>query len=140
MNFAPETHSFLRSHRISVLTVLMDDGAPHSASLHYAWDEKTGKFIFFTRSRTVKFQALKSGAKKASMVIGFSDEEFCTVQMRGEARACDATEAKQVYCEKFRHILEFLRDADAAFLEFVPDWYRYTDIKQHPAIKYSSED
>ncbi len=140
MKFADSIKPFLHKHRIAVLSVLLDSGELHGAALHYAWDEMNGVFVFFTRTGTVKFQALEKGPKQASLVIGFSDEEFCTIQMRGEARICTNDAAKQAYCEKYRHILEFLRDSNAAFIEFQPTWYRYSDLRQNPAAKISSED
>lgn len=139
MNFHESTKPFLQKHKISVLTVLTDQNEPHGAVLHYAWDKNTGNFIFFTRSSTVKYKALTSGEKKASLVIGFSDEEFCTLQMRGVARICENDSLKQAYCEKYRHIIDFLRDGDAAFIAFTPNWYRYSDMRTKPPVTYSSE-
>jgi uncharacterized protein YhbP (UPF0306 family) len=131
---------FLKKHRISVLTVLLESGEPHSASLHYAWEEKTEVFVFFTRTSTVKFKAIEKGPSRGSLVVGFSDEEFCTLQMRGEVRICNSDLAKQVYCEKYRHILEFLRDSNAVFIEFEPNWFRYSDLKPSKPIIISSHE
>lgn len=140
MKFPDSIKPFIKKHRISVLSVMLESGEPHGASLHYAWDEVNGVFVFFTRTSTVKFQSLEKGPSKASLVIGFSDEEFSTLQMRGEARVCNNDAAKQAYCQKYRHILEFLRDSSAVFIEFKPNWYRYSDLKPEEAIVISSED
>lgn len=140
MKFPESIHPFLRRHRIGVLTVLNEAGEPHSASLHYSWNEKSGNFLFFTRKGTLKYKAVASGSKKASMVIGFSEEEFCTLQMHGEAKVLEDAAAREIHFEKYHYLRKKADDDDAVFLEFIPNWYRYSDLKASEPLIASSED
>ena len=140
MNFNDTVKEFLHRHRISVLTVLTPEGAPHSATVHFAWDEARNVFVFFTHVDTLKYQFVKDGATKASLVIGFDEKEFTTVQMRGTAKVLEEASSREVYLEKFSHLREGANDETVVFLEFDPQWYRYTDMKEKPPVLFSSEE
>ena len=73
---------FLKTERISVLTVLQPDGTPHSATVHFSFDEENSKFFFQTNNITVKAQSLINNPNgPSSLVIGFSEDAWKTLQI-----------------------------------------------------------
>ncbi len=138
MTYPDLVSNFLQKHRISVLSLVDAENAPHSSALHYAWDESRNLFLFFTRTKTKKYELLSSGIARASLVIGFSEEEFITVQLQGNAAMLHDEEAKAAYLQKFPHIRQRVHDADAIFLCFEPTWFRYTDYKPTEPIIFTS--
>jgi len=68
-------------------------------------------------------------------VIGFSKEEFVTLQFHGEAKLIkDEGNLKEVYFAKYPNVREYEKDDDAVFLKFSPNWFRYTDYKTDDLI------
>lgn len=77
---------FAYKHRICVLTTVLPDGTPHSATLHYATTKEPLTFILFTDRDSRKCSHFENGKKyPASLVVGFSEEEFTELQTEGEA-------------------------------------------------------
>ncbi|HSW89729.1 MAG TPA: pyridoxamine 5'-phosphate oxidase family protein [Patescibacteria group bacterium] len=135
---------FVTKHRISVLTTMLLDGTPHSSTLHYSASFSSFYFIFMTDKESRKNQKLiNSGSTPASLVIGFSEEEWVTLQMEGEVRILtkedQLDEAWRVYSEKFKGSEKYKDLADSVLLKFVPKWWRYTELKPAPAKVISSE-
>lgn len=125
---------FALKHRIAVLTTLIDDGVPHSASMHYAFSEKYGSFIFATEIKSTKCKNLLGGnTQPSSLVVGFSEEEFVELQMRGEVSIIkdlkELDEAWGVYDKKFAGAKKWRDDKDGVLLKFVPGWWRYSEFK-----------
>lgn len=64
--------------------------------MHYATDAKASNFIFFTKDKSRKCANLGVGEKaKASLVIGFSEEEWIEFQAEGEIEKIDKTNSKK---------------------------------------------
>lgn len=125
---------FASKHRIAVLTTLIDQDTPHSASMHYAFSTDEGSFMFFTEQKSTKCKGLNDSLKHpASMVIGFSEEEFIELQMRGEISIVkdskDLESAWKVYGDKFPNMLKWKDSKDDVLLKFVPLWWRYSEFK-----------
>lgn len=78
---------FLTKNRVSSLTTLLKDSSPHASVLHYSHQEDPFEIFFSCDSTSLKCEALL-GRKttKASVVIGFSEEEWVTLQMDGEVQ------------------------------------------------------
>lgn len=131
---------FLENHRITVLGVSQTDGTVHSATLHYSYSKIPFAFYFLTTKKSRKSQSLLNGKESnASLVIGFSEEEFVTFQAKGEAKIVDTDYAWNTYSKKYIG-KEKQRGKDTlALIEFVPTWWRYTDLKTTPWLKFSSE-
>lgn len=140
MTYNNTVKPFLRKHRISVLSIANSSNAPLAATLHYAWDEESNTFFFFTRTGTDKYQILRQGDAAGALVIGFSEEEFVTVQMRGEAGIHVDDSGKEVYFQKYPNIRDYAQDPNAAFIVFRPTWYRYSDFKVEPVAILTSTD
>src|SRR5260221_8888214 len=90
---------FLKSHRVSVLTTLLKDGSPHGATLHYSHRDEPLELYFSTENTGRKSEGLLNGEiGKASLVVGFSEEEWITLQMEGEVRIIlDKNELEEIY-------------------------------------------
>jgi len=136
---------FLQRHRICVLTTLLKNGQPYSASLHYAFNEKPLYFVVWTGEKTRKLGGLKKGeASKASMVIGFSEEEWLTMQMEGEVKwVSNKEELREIwkcYSQKFAEPETYEDSEGSALLKFTPKWWKYTEVKPEPKVVISSED
>lgn len=128
---------FLSLHRVSSLSVMLPSGYPHAAALHYSHSESPLKLFFSTENTSYKCQGLLDGEKvKASVVIGFSEEEWKTIQMDGEVRIIsDKSELASVqerHYAKHPNSAKFKDDPATVFLEFVPSWTRYTDYNTDP--------
>ncbi len=127
-------NTFIKGNRISVLTTLLKDGSPHSATLHYSHQDKPLRFFVSTENTSRKCQGLLDGKEiKGSMVIGFSEEEFITFQMEGTVRA--VTDKKElagvhkIHYAKYPDGKKWKDDPATIFLVFKPNWWRYTEYK-----------
>lgn len=128
---------FLNNHRVCSLTTLLKDGSPHAAALHYSHKVNPLEFYFSTENTSIKCQALLNVSfKKASVVIGFSEEEWITLQMDGVVKAIlDKEELKvvqEIHYKKHPDSAQY-KDAPATiFLKFTSNWWRYTDYNSDP--------
>lgn len=135
---------FLAKNRVSVLTTLLLDGSPHSATLHYSHIDEPLKFFFSTEKTSRKCKGLLDGKKvKASMVVGFSEEEWITLQMDGVVKAIiDLNELRKIHkihYAKHPNSEKYKDDSATIFLKFAPKWWRYTDYNTNPITIISSE-
>lgn len=136
---------FAEKHRIAVISTLVADGAPHSATIHYA-STRPLEFFFVTERTTRKLSAIiKSPAQSgpASVVIGFSEEEWVELQMEGTIRIITKKEEQEhawnIFLEKFPQSAKRKPDPKYALLSFVPSWWRYTEFRPKPPQIISSE-
>ena len=125
---------FLAKNRISVLTTLLPDGSPHSASLHFSNNNNPFEFYFSTERSSRKCQSLLNGKPgKSSLVVGFSEEDFITLQMEGEVKAIlnkeDLEKIHKVHYAKYPDSEKWKNDPGSVFLVFTPKWWRYTEFK-----------
>lgn len=135
---------FLTKHRVCSLTTLFNDGSPHAAALHYSYKKDRLELYFSTENTSLKTQALLEGkSTKASVVIGFSDEEWITLQMDGEIKAIfDKDELSSVHAIHYAKVPDaeqYKDDPATIFLKFVPKWWRYTDYNADPPLIKKSE-
>lgn len=121
---------FVAKHRISVLTTLLPDGKPHSASMHYATKSGSLNFVFFTKEKSRKCEHFVEGKKyPASLVIGFSEEEWVELQTEGFIEKVKRSKSKpgeKVFATKFDGAI---LDSEHVVLEYRPTWWRYTEFK-----------
>jgi general stress protein 26 len=134
----PIALKLLEKERICVLSVVLADGSPHGAVVHYSQQTEIEPVkIFIQTSPTVKTEAIKNagGAAKASVVIGLNEADFVTLQMRGNVRiVSDTAELENIYKTHYaKHPeAEQYKSPKTIFLEFVPTWWRYTDFNTDP--------
>lgn len=90
---------FLTKHRVCSLTTLLPDGSPHAAALHFSHKENPLTLYFSTENTSRKTTGLLKGeVVKGSVVVGFSEEEWITLQMDGEVKAIlDKAELAEVH-------------------------------------------
>ena len=136
---------FLARHRVSSLTTMLPDGTPHAAALHYSHQDAPLELYFSTENTSRKCKGLLKGENvKGSLVIGFSEEEWITLQMDGDVAAItDKDELERVYKVHYAehpNSEKYKDDPATIFLKFVPTWWRYTDYNTDPLTIISSED
>lgn len=134
-----EVIDFINSQFLSVLAVEMMDGSPHGATVHFAFSESPLMFLFETHRPYRKCEALFGRpASRASLVIGFDEDNRKTLQMDGEVRLIDTDSERilfnKIYFKKFPKKKEKSNDPNFVFFSFVPSWWRYTDW-DHPSGK-----
>ena len=130
---------YLRTQRVGVLAVEMQDGSPHGAVVHFAHCEGPFIFYFETNRKYRKAEALLGGIKsRASFVLGADESAMKTFQVDGTIELVSAEEKENfdtVYFAKFPEKTEKAKkNPDAIFFKFVPTWWRFTDFK-HPGGK-----
>lgn len=131
---------FLKKEHVSVLTTLLPDGSPHSASMHFAMQDDGNHFVFFTKNVSRKCGHFETGIEyPASLVVGFDERQMIEFQSEGIVQK--VSEAESELCEKvFASKFEGAKlDDEHIVLKFTPKWWRYTEFK--PEFKaISSED
>ncbi len=140
----PKILNFLQKHNICSLTTLLLDGSPHAAALHYSHQEDPLTLFFSTENSSKKCQALLEGnIGKASVAIGFSEEEWITLQMDGEIKIIAdkgiLEKIYQIHYSKHPNSRKYKDDPNTIFLAFTPTWTRYTDFNTHPPTIISSQ-
>jgi len=127
-----EIIDFIQSQFISVLSIEMMDGSPHGATIHFAYDQESGMFLFETYRSYRKCEALFGREKsRASLVIGFNEDDRKTLQMDGEVKLFSTDTERiffnKIYFKKFPNKKVKADDPNFVFFYFSPLWWRYTD-------------
>ncbi len=132
----PEVLGFLSHHKICSLTTLLLDGSPHAAVLHYSHTTNPLTIYVGTENTSRKMEALvKNKSGKASLVIGFSDEEWKTLQMDGDVHVISPEEAEKIqaiHYKKHPGAEKFKNNPETIFIKFTPSWWRYSDYTTNP--------
>jgi uncharacterized protein YhbP (UPF0306 family) len=122
--------NFLKQERLCVLSVLLANGELHGATVHYSAIEEPLRIIIQTSSRTEKAKPfLDGGTGKAAVTIGFDENEWLTLQMRGDVRLIpqeEAEEAARIHFDRHPGAKVHQRP-DTIFLEFTPTSWKYSD-------------
>lgn len=138
----PIVQKFLTQECVCVLSGILPDGGSHSSTLHFSYAENPMRIYFQTWDESDKVKALREGDNKsASVVIGFSEKEKLTLQMRGSLRIISSPDelekvfkihyTKHPFAEKFK-------DESTVLIEFTPTWWRYSDFNTDPEMVISS--
>lgn len=125
---------FLARQRVCALTTLLSDGTPHASAMHFSHNTEPFKIYIQTENTSKKCQALLEGNEvKASVVIGFSEEEFKTLQMDGFVVAIKSHESllniHKIHYKKITDAEKWKNSPATVFLVFTPTWWRYTEYK-----------
>ena len=134
----------LAKERVSSLTTLLTNGSPHSSAMHFSHSIKPLEVYFSTENTSKKCEALLTGEQvKGSVVVGFSETDFETLQLDGViSTVSDQEELKRIksgYYPKNPHSQKYENDPGTVFLKFVPTWWRYSDYKTEPLTIISSD-
>jgi general stress protein 26 len=135
---------FLTKQRVGSFATILKDGSPHSAALHFSHQNEPFELYFSTDNTSLKVQDLLDGkTSKASFVVGFSEEEWITVQMDGEVSVvADEEELKKIHKIHYAKITQaekYKDDPSTLFLKFNPKWWRYSDYNTDPPIILQSK-
>jgi len=128
--------NFLNKDRICVISVPMEDESLHSAAVHFSFQESPFKFYIQTSKTSLKAKPFLGGAtKNGAIVIGFSEQDWITLQMHGSVRAVlDPNEAETVAETHYKKQPQAKqrKGPNSIFMEFTPTWYRFTDFNTKP--------
>ncbi|KKQ92357.1 MAG: hypothetical protein UU16_C0003G0015 [Candidatus Woesebacteria bacterium GW2011_GWA2_40_7] len=134
---------FLDKQRVCCLTTLLEDGSPHASAMHFSHSNEPLEIYIQTENTSRKCQALLSGKDiKASIVIGFSEEEFKTLQMDGNIKIVNPenlNDIHQIHYYKLPDAKKWKDDPATIFLVFKPTWWRYTEYKPEFKVISSEE-
>jgi len=126
-----EVADYLKTQKVGVLAVLMPDGSPHAASLHFAHTDDPFVFLMQTGRGSRKCEALlQNSSTRASLVIGVDLGDMKTLQLDGIARTLQEDEADaftHTYLTKFPSKEKALKDPNTLCILFTPSWWRFTD-------------
>lgn len=125
----PEEMSiFIAEERTAVLAVEMLDGAPHGATLHFVHAENPFKIIFLTDRTYRKAEPiLQKGTTRAAVVIGTEEGCMKTLQLNGTISVTQGESYIEAYYKKFTNKDRSTLTEQDIFLEFTPQWWRYSD-------------
>ncbi len=135
--FTQDIVSYLKENRICVLAVQMLDGTPHASTVHFAYDDVQGCFIFETYR---EYRKLESFAQKAdvpaSLVVGTDEQIMKTLQVDGISRMVTDTDGtlKAIYMKTFPEKQGKYEENKLVFFTLTPRWWRFTDWT-HPEGK-----
>ncbi|WKZ31168.1 MAG: pyridoxamine 5'-phosphate oxidase family protein [Candidatus Dojkabacteria bacterium] len=131
----PTVKAFLEKERVCGLTILQQDGSLHSAAMHFSLVEEPFQLYFSTDITTRKGSKVANEPTKAAFTIGFSEEEWKTLQIEGDIRVATDEEVpaiKEVHYSKNPGSKKFEGDPNTRFLILTPTWWRYTDFMKDP--------
>ena len=124
---------FLNKHRVCCLTTLLKEGSPHAAAMHYSHIPKPFEIYIQTENSSKKCESLLGGnSAKASVVVGFSEDEFKTLQLDGDIQILNKNKlatVHKIHYEKHPEAKQWKDDPATIFLVFKPTWWRYTEYK-----------
>ena len=137
---------FLHEERIGVLAVLLADGVPYASTLRFAHRESPALEIYFVTAKdSEKLSKLADGrAANASVVVGFSEEKWITVQMKGRAKILDSPQesefAKELLFNKFPEWERHRDNEKVAWVKFTASWWKYSDLSEDDKVIFDSEE
>lgn len=125
--------TFIKNHRISVVSILQKDNLVHGATMHFAFDPEKQIFYFMTGKNTKKVQSILEGEDaNASLVIGFYEEDPATFQAEGVislVKEDNKQSGWEVYLKKMPHRASGKDDEKVVLLQFIPTWGRFSDFR-----------
>ena len=133
----PAALDFLRRERMSLLCLLLEDGSPHAAAMHFDLQDDPLILYFSTHFGNRKLAGLQAGRTQASVVVGFSETDWITLQMDGHCEIitpAGSAPAKNLLLAKYPEAAKHISES-TVFLKFTPAWYRYTEFKSNPLVK-----
>ena len=127
-----EVVDFIHGQSLSVLAIEMLDGSPHAATVHVAFNEFPPTFLFETYRPYRKCEALFGReSSRASLVIGFNENDRQTLQVDGEVKLLNTDEEmlvfNKVYFKKFPNKKEKSKAPKFVFFSMLPKWWRSTN-------------
>lgn len=133
-----DVRAYLDTHHIGVFSVLLPTNEIHGATVHLSYTFDPFTLYIQTSKESVKAEPLIAGTEvPCSVVLGVSEEEWKTLQIRGVARII----SDPAVLEKIGEIHEMKNPGSAKrrgphtiFIQVSPTWWRYSDLKQKPPV------
>jgi general stress protein 26 len=134
----------LNKDRVCVVAIKLPNETVHAATLHFSHNDDPLELYFATEKSSRKCQGLLEGKSAlAAVVVGFSEEEWKTLQMDGSIQAVldnfELEKIKKVHYAKHPESKQYENEPETLFLKFTPTWWRFTDYSVDPPTKISSE-
>ena len=107
-----------------VLATQLANGSPHTASMHFVHQDNT--LYFSTHFGNRKLEGLDQGKSGASVTIGFSEQDWKTLQLEGTIEKIPP--AKDIILSKYPETAKHIDDK-TIFLKFTALWWHFTDFK-----------
>lgn len=130
---APKGVKYLAGQRVCALSVLIKDGSPHIAAMHFSHSMEPFEIYIQTENTSKKCEILsESKATKASITIGFSEKDFRTLQMDGTIKLVmkkGLPRIHKIHYKKNPSAKKWKDDPATVFLVFKPAWWRYTEYE-----------
>ncbi len=133
--------NFLSKEQVGVLSVTLEDGTIHGATVHYSHTSDPFKIYIQTSKASLKASPFLNGeVGKGAMVIGVSEKDWLTLQVHGSVRAVVDEELENVYKIVYQKHpeAEEHKGPKTIFLEFTPTWWKYTDFNTEPPTVINS--
>jgi len=125
--------SFLNTQRLGVLSNVSTEGYPQVSVIHFSHVLDPLHFYISTENTTRKVKNIEV-SEKASLVIGFSESEWITVQMDGKLEIVkdDLGEAWKIHYAKNPNSAKYKDLPETVFLKFTPTYLKFTDYNTDP--------
>lgn len=134
---AAKMKQFVLGNRLSVVGTIDQAGCSHSSVMHYSTTPDLRVLYFSTDDRSDKAKNSRTN-EHASVVIGWSEQDWITVQMRGQLSVLVSGEelraAKAAHYAVHPNSQKFENDPHTVFLAFRPRWIRYSDLGLEPPV------
>lgn len=124
---------FLQRNKLCVLSTLNQDGYPNSAVMSFSETSEL-EIIFSTWNQTRKYANLQTN-QKVSVTIGWSFDEFVTVQYQGIAEEINPEEVskyRDIHIAKNEYSKKFAFLEDNKFFKIKPVWIKYSNLRTNP--------
>ena len=133
----PQITSFLDTHRVCCLATMISGHIPHSSVVYYSFKSSPLQFFFSVLGNSRKCRAISVEKKvKASLAIGFNEEEWLTMQLSGDVvlveKAAEIESIQNIHYNKHPELQARYDVSDTVFLKFIPNWWRFTDFNTEP--------
>ena len=133
----------ISKERVCVISTILPGNISHSAAMHFSHQTDPLRIFIQTTNNTEKVKGILNGETgKASIVIGFSEQDWLTLQMRGDIKIISdperLPEIHKVHYKKNPDAEQYKESSNTVFLEFTPTWWRYTDFNTDPETIISS--
>ncbi len=125
--------TFLAKNQLCVLSTVDAEGFPNSATMSFSESDDL-EIIFLTWDQTRKFKNLKTN-QKVSVTVGWSFEDFVTVQYQGIARMATKEESEKYvarHLEKIPFSKKFIDNPDDYLFIIKPTYIKYSNLKANP--------
>lgn len=127
---------FLSKNQVGVLGIQLPGGI-YAGAMHFA--VKTDPLVIYFSTHKTSKKATASFPAIASLVVGFSETEWVTVQMQGTLEKVDESEEKNILLAKYPGDGKRF-NTESIFLKLMPTWWKYTDFKAVPINYIKSDD